>query len=283
LEADGPRNPLAQVFSRSMAVEVLQVIALHVAERPGMVTGREGSTETRGVAAAFAAMVAQDQSGLVRAQDWRGLLAKLLDLVAQNPGALIGVNPEDDPSSFVSVRLVGKLLQHAAAELAQPAAAGRARLMGARLTAMIEVTLAAAANNVIGALRDPEKERLHFKAFEDFLVRLSTLAAGQDVTLRMSAADVQHVYQWFIALVLDHGPDAVITDDDIRLVIRGAQSQVAALHPVTDARASGATGAGGGSDEAPGLDTRPEPPPSPEDTAAPAPADPPSSPPETQP
>jgi hypothetical protein len=254
-------NPLSQVFNRGMAVEVLQVIALHVAQRPGMVTGPDGSTETRGVAAAFATMVAQDQSGLLRAQDWRGLLGKLLDLTAQNPGALIGIDPAESPSSYVSVRLVSRLLSHAASELAQPPGAGRPRLMGARLAEMIAVTLAAAANNVIGGLRDQAAQDAHFAAFEAFLKRLSDAAAGEDVTLRMSAADVQHVYQWFVALVLDRGPQAVITDDDIRTVIRGAQEEVAAFRPPV-APAGGPNLSQSPEDgedaDAPALDDRPE-------------------------
>jgi hypothetical protein len=258
IDPDRTANPMGRIFTRSQAVEILQILAHHIMERPAMITGPRGSAHTRTMVTAFAQMISADETGLLRAQDWRRLLSRFLTLCAENPAALIRVDPAAGPHEHVSVALVRTLLQHAAADLSS----GRPRLFGARLASMIDATLTAVATNVLTALDEP-RQAAHLEAFTNFLTQLSVTAVGEDRSLRMSAADVAHVYAWFIAKVIEDGGE--ITPEELAPIIRDARRHVDVLaEPAVDPAARPED------DVAPGDDTDPARPESP--VAAPEPS-----------
>jgi hypothetical protein len=222
-------NPFAKLADRNFTVDLLRIVASHVARTPGMVTGGQARPEVASFAKAIAQMIAQDTRGLLHADDWRNLIAEVCTLAAANPGALFAIRADTPPDQQIAVSLTSAFFKHAAARFADddPRAKGRL-LFGETLRDALGATLHAAASV---SLR-PQDVTASARAMTDFIARLEVLAQSEDRSLRMGAGEWRYVYRQFIAAILTQGDPATISDDQIRAVLLGLEPRVA--HPAPE-------------------------------------------------
>lgn len=213
------RNAIERLFSPDQAVDLLRVIALRVAETPGMLVGQGASEEVRNIVAGVAHALAEDTAGLLDGEDWRAVLGAALELAAENPGALFSIKTTAAPEHQVATALIAGVLRSAAANMkdarGQIARGPGSILFGRTLREAIAATLKGAASNLL-TLANPiegheDRSRLdaHVSALEQFIAMLLELAKGGDRALRMSAAEWLYVYRTFVAHVIMYGPAAL--------------------------------------------------------------------------
>jgi hypothetical protein len=209
---------VSSAFDRGFAIDVLKIIATHVAQTPGMVVGGKPRPEVASFAKAIALLIAEDRSGLLTTHDWRTIIATACDLAARNPGALFAIDADSGPDQQIAVTLIARIFTHAGARFQADSARQQGRLLfGATLRDAVTTTLEAAASVVLR----PKDAATHAEALTAFVARLEALAASEDRTLRMGAGEWNHVFRHFAAAILTHGDAAAITDDEIRAVLLG--------------------------------------------------------------
>ena len=207
------QNPFERLFHREQAVDVLRIIATHVARTPAMAVGDGANAEVRNIAVGVAQMLADDSAGLLDGDDWRAVVARMMELAALNPGALFSINETARPESQVAVALIRGVLARAADNMAAGRAPG-AILFGETLREALMATLAAGTSNLLTLIDadagHEEVDRLagHVGALEGFIQHLLDLAGGEAPDFRMSASEWLYVYRYFVAHVIAEGPNA---------------------------------------------------------------------------
>lgn len=221
--------PFAKLADRTFTIDLLRIVASHVARTPGMVAGGKARPEVASFAKAIAQMIAEDTRGLLHAEDWRKLVGEVCTLAAANPGALFAIRADAPPDQQIAVSLTSAFFKHAATRFSadDPRAQGRL-LFGETLRDALTATLHAAAS----VSMRPQDVPASAKAMTDFITRLEALAQSEDRGLRMGASEWRYVYRHFIAAILTRGDAAAISNDQIRAVLLGLEPRVA--HPAPE-------------------------------------------------
>ena len=198
-----------RLFSRDQAVDVVKVMATHIAATPQMLTGKGANEEVRHIAQAVASMVASDDIKLLGAEDWRILIAEMMRAATRNPGVLFGMKEVDKVEEQLGVALFTHVLGKARTSMLEtPRAPGKV-LFGETLREALVATLQAANGNLRESFQaDAAGETGHMRALGKFIDDLNAYAVSKDPNYAMTADEWLHVYKFFIAHVLEHGENA---------------------------------------------------------------------------
>ncbi|MFZ4602225.1 MAG: hypothetical protein ACOYM8_07190 [Caulobacterales bacterium] len=218
------RDLFQGVFDRELAIDILKLTADHIAKTPAMVTGTGVSEEATSLATGLAKLVAEDQTSLLHAEDWRKVIAASLDLAARNPKALFGASATPSPETETGLALARMLFATANEQFRLAPRTSGSVMFGATLRDALVTTFQASATVVLG-LQSPQEQQSRITALGDFVRRLNAAAAGPDETMRMGADEWLYVYRRFAAHLLDKGAAATISDDMIRDTLMGLDAR----------------------------------------------------------
>ncbi len=214
-------DALGDVFTKSQAIDVLQLMASHVARSPHMIVREGGNPVIAALAENIAAAVASDNTGLLNGEHWRGIVAVALDTALQNPGRLFGLNA-DGAGQSIALTLIRQVLGTARDTMSgAPGAPGQV-LFGETLAEALRVTLFAAGSGALSVINDEAVRARHVEAVGDLMRRVNGLAGSNDARKVVGARDWLEIYSFYIAHVLENGPDAVsaLSDDVLLSVLK---------------------------------------------------------------
>lgn len=200
-----------RMFSREQAVGIVKVIARHVSATPHMITGKDANPEAANIARVAAAAIASDSTGLLHAEDWRRVISAMLGVAAANPGVLFSVDVEDGYANQLGLTLIQHVLLKAQTSMqGNPRQAGRV-LFGETLREALIATVQAATGNLRDSVmtQTASGERSHVSALGQFIDQLNGFATSGDSELAMNADDWLHVYKYFLAHILEKGPEGL--------------------------------------------------------------------------
>lgn len=220
-------NLFADVFTRSQAMDVLKLMAEHVARSPGAFIGGSDSPVVRAMAETVASAIAEDKDGLLTGGDWQGVIALALDAALDNPGTLFSLNPADGPADSVALILIRQMLGHARTNMARPANANGRVMFGRTLREAITVTLSAASTGILNTFMSRADMLDHLAAVDALVERLNGLAASPDRALVIGSREWLDIYTYYIAHALETGRAGIDTLSDAQLlaVLRGTGLQ----------------------------------------------------------
>lgn len=217
-ETDMGGSPLAGVLSRAQAVDVLRILATHVARAPDAMLGEQTNPVIRNMAEAVAQAIASDTDGLLTGEDWREVIALAFDAALLNPGTLFSLDPGDGPGDSLALVLIRQMLATARENMgAEPAISGRI-LFGATLREAIKVTLLAASNGILSTFRNRADMLDHLGAVDLLAARLNQLATSHDRQLVIGAQEWLEIYTYYIAHALETGRAGIEGLSDTQLV-----------------------------------------------------------------
>ena len=212
-------------FSRQQALEVIRILANHIASTPRMVTGEGANPEVKNIARSVATLLAQDEQGLLKSDDWRKILSVMMRSASRNPGVLFSLD-DGAVSDQLAVKLVSHVLRRASASMQGPSETGKV-MFGETLREALVATLQAANLNLARAVADlgqAADDPSHLSELEAFIDRLNHYASqSEDPELALSADDWVHLFKFYIAHILEKGPGAVeeIGDEQIKAALKG--------------------------------------------------------------
>ncbi len=224
---DDPKGLFARVFSREQAVGVVKIIATHVASTPHMVTGEDANIEAMNIAQVAAAAIASDTSGLLMADDWRRVISAMLGAAASNPGVLFSIDEGDGYHNQLSLVLIQHVMMKASESMQSTSRVQGRILFGETLREALVATVQAATANLRASVmtRTETGDRSHVSALGDFIDLISSYAHGDQPQLAMTADDWLHVYKYFLAHILEKGPEG-LRDVTPEAVVEALQSDV---------------------------------------------------------
>ena len=209
----GDRDMFANLFSRSEALDVLQIVMEHVAQSPSLSFGKNTNRAAKSVASTLATAIATDKAGLLSGSDWRSIMVVALRTELKNPGSLLS-DPSggEEPQRTVAVKLVKRLID---ASLKSKAPGGV--MFGETLSEAIRATLHAAGAGALAAFENDADFDTHLTGLDTLVARLNTLASSRSATNAISADDWVTIYTHFLAHALASGANAFddVTDDDL--------------------------------------------------------------------
>lgn len=212
------RSAFADVFSRAQAVDVLQIMARHVAQSPDAMLGEGTNPVICNMAEAVAQAIASDTDGLLSSGDWRELIALAFDVALVNPGSLFSLDPGDGPGDAVALVLIRQMLSTARGNMAaDPTRPGRV-LFGATLREAIKVTLLAASNGILSTFQNRAEMLDHLGAVDALANRLNALAAAEDRQLVIGAQEWLEIYAYYVAHALETGRAGIDALSNTQLV-----------------------------------------------------------------
>ena len=227
-------NPFSRVFSRDQTIEIVRILATQAAKSPEMLglNSKDHKNELYGIAQAVAAFMANPNTKLASADDWRAVIAVAVEEAARNPGALFKIDPTPTPEQHLAYALVTMMLAHAAAALRAPAGGGDPTssrrlgsvLFGSTLTEAISITFRAAANNARALLVEPTPltagQKTHLTALSDFVGELQKYADAQKG--RIGAAEWLWLFRYYVAEVIEEGPNLNVSAADFEKALKTA-------------------------------------------------------------
>ncbi len=231
-EASGQRPQadfLASLFSRGQAVDLLKIMAEHVARSPDLVVSQSTNPQVRAMAESVARAIAEDETGLLTGEHWRNIFAVAFETALRNPGALFSLAPGEGAGDNIAFALISRLLASARDAMRSPSGTPGRLLFGETLSGAIRVTLAAAGNGVLTGLSSPTERAGHLAAIDALVTRLNGLAASQQRSLRIGAEEWLEIYAFYIAHALQVGGEGLstsqISDDQLLAVVRNLPGQ----------------------------------------------------------
>lgn len=208
-----PGSPLER-FSPRMAVDLLRIIAEHVARGPHFLIGKDASPAAEGLARAVAEIIACDDTGLMTPEDWRRVIAALLQAALENPGALLGEGPNADIARVLTIRMI----RHARANFERPADRPGRILFGATLREALIMTFDAASTGLLDTFATPEALNAHLQGIDLLVQRLNDLVVSEERTLRIGSRDWLRIYRFYVAAALEGGEAAILNISDTEFV-----------------------------------------------------------------
>ncbi|HAD87814.1 MAG TPA: hypothetical protein DCG48_10665 [Rhodospirillaceae bacterium] len=149
-------DALGMIFTKEQLKELGRVFLTEVSKNPGMVVGRIGgsgstgaarSKELQNVVVAVTSAMAEDKNLLLTADDWKQLAAVAMAEVADNPGALVGLD-EDVAGDALLAQLMSRIIAAASTGVEKGKREAGAVAFGTTLRETISVTIRAASNNL---------------------------------------------------------------------------------------------------------------------------------------
>lgn len=207
-------NLLTTVFSRPQMIDVMQIMAKHVARSPHHFISDNTNPQVVAMAEAVAQAISEDTSGLLHGDDWKEIITVAMDVARKNPGRLFSLK-SDDPADSVALLLISRMLKTAREGMANSSSDRPWLLFGETLSEAIRITLTASASGALSLIRDPEQLQGHLNEVAELATRLNTLAQNDDPTKAISAADWLSIFAFYIPHVIETGPGALdaLTDD----------------------------------------------------------------------
>ncbi|MBX2854703.1 MAG: hypothetical protein KTR21_06935 [Rhodobacteraceae bacterium] len=209
----GDQNLFANLFSRSEALDVLQIVMEHVAQSPNLSFGMNANRAAKSVASTLATAIATDKAGLLSGSDWRSILVVAMRTELKNPGSLLSDTSEGkEPERTVAVKLIKRLID---ASLKSKAPGGV--MFGETLSEAIRATLHAAGAGALSAFENDADFDNHLTGLDTLVARLNSLAASRNAATAISADDWVTIYTHFLAHGLAAGAGAFdeVSDDDL--------------------------------------------------------------------
>ena len=218
-------NLFDNLFSRDQALDIVKIMATHIASTPQMITGSNANPEVVNIARAVAQAVAADEMKLMGAQDWRSLISVMMNSAAKNPGVLFGLDGNDDFGEQLATTLITHVLGKAQASMAVEGRAPGRVLFGETLREALVATVQAANVNLKSSIMSTASDgtRSHISALGDFIDQINGYALQtDDPQLSMTADEWLHVYKFFVAHILEngHAATAQIKPEHIKAVLR---------------------------------------------------------------
>lgn len=215
-------NLLASVFSRPQLVDVMQIMARHVARSPHLFISETANPQVVSMAEAVAQAIAEDSSGLLTGRDWTDIITVAMDVALRNPGRLFSLG-SGDPGDSVALVVISRILKTARDDMANAPGDRPWLLFGETLSEAIRVTLTASASGALMLIRDPALQDQHIEEVALLAQRLNQLAGSDDPHKVIGAADWLSIYTCFIAHTLENGPGTVasITDEALLSALSG--------------------------------------------------------------
>lgn len=204
---------LSTVFSRPQLVDLMQILAGHIAKSPHHFISEDANPQVIAMAEAVAQAIAEDSTKLLTGGDWTQIITIAMDVALKNPGRLFSLD-SDDPGSSIALMLISSILTTAREGMATSNAGNPAVLFGETLSEAIRITLTASASTALSLIRDPQTLEAHIGEVSKLAGRLNTLAGTDDPQKVISAADWLAIYAFYIAEVLEKGPGVVYTLTD---------------------------------------------------------------------
>ncbi len=218
---------LQQLFTREQAVDLVKVMAGHIASHPHMATGRSANSEVKEIARITAQAISSDELGLLNAHDWRSVVSVMTLTAARNPGVLFSVNAEDSMGHEFGLVLIQQVLLKAGELMQSEGRVTGSVLFGETLREAIKVTIKAANANLVRAIENKatEDQKAHIQEVGLFIEKLHSMSLSEDPSTTMNADEWLFVFKYFISHILENGVGAV---DEIQ-----AEDIIAALKTET--------------------------------------------------
>ena len=213
---------LSSVFSREQVVEVMQIMASHIARSPHHFISDDANPQVVAIAEAIASAIAEDSTNLLTGDHWQEIIFIAMDAGLRNPGRLFSLD-DDTPESSIALALIAEMLGAARTGMAQARADTGQLLFGDTLSEAIRVTLTAAASGTLAVIRDEAQRTAHIGAVAALMTRLNRLAGSDDPERVIGAADWLSIFTYYVAHVMESGPDSLsqITDGDLLNALAG--------------------------------------------------------------
>ncbi len=208
---------LSRLFSRDQALDLIKIMAGHIAAAPHMATGGEANSEVQLIARAAAQAVASDEFGLLNSSDWRVVIGAMTESAAKNPGVLFSVSAEDGLQHQLGLALIQNVLFSAADSFQNSPRELGGILFGETLREALLATLNAANANLASSILSGGEDDVnkHIAGLGLFIEQLNKHATTGSAETAMNADDWLHVYKYYIAHVLERGPDVVAEIDSV--------------------------------------------------------------------
>jgi hypothetical protein len=229
---------LEKVFTTEKFTELARVFLVQVAATPGMIVGTHAgpggekafSVELKRIVSAVAAAMAADEHLLLTADDWIVIAGVAVEEAAANPGALVGLDPEDTGEAVLT-GLLATVLTVASQTITTITEGGRKRvvraagdaLFGETLKDALVLTIRAATSN-IKAVADPASEEA-LKQLVQWLTEETKRRAGGGAMAegeRLGSKDWLLLYRHFLPQVFSDKAFAVPTPAEVERILRGA-------------------------------------------------------------
>lgn len=208
---------LETVFSRPQLIDVMQILASHIAKSPHHFISDDTNPQVVAIAEAVALAISEDESGLLSGSDWTEILTIAMDVALKNPGRLFSLT-SDDPKQSVALALISRILKSARDGMNAQTAGNPAVLFGQTLSEAIRITLTASASSALSLIRDPAVLESHLDEVTKLAARLNTLAGSDDPQKVISADDWIAIYGFYIVNILENGPGYVDDLSDEKLL-----------------------------------------------------------------
>ena len=208
---------LSDVFSKAQIVDVMQIMARHVAKSPHHFISEDRNPQVVAMAEAVAQAIAEDETGLLTGADWHSIIAVAMDVALKNPGRLFSLE-SNNPEDAVALVLISRLLKTSRDGIKSLPPGTTWLMFGETLSKAIRITLTAAASGALSLIKDPTKREAHLNEVSVLAGRLNKLAGSDDPEKAISADDWLAIYAFYIAHVLEKGPGTLNKLSDAELL-----------------------------------------------------------------
>jgi hypothetical protein len=223
LEKKGNPTALARVFSKDQALDIMKIMSAHIAASPHMLTGRGANSEVSNLARISAEAIASDDYNLLGSDDWKKIIGVMFESAAQNPGVLFNLTSDGDASKDIALDLISIVLKSAGQQFEAGNNEGQV-LFGDTLREVLVATLQAANRNLSDKLKTQTDEEwhTHIDSLGDYITRINAHSWSDNPLTTMNANEWVHVFKFYIAHILEQGPDAIqnIDAEAILLALR---------------------------------------------------------------
>ena len=210
-------NLLSDVFSKAQIVDVMQIMARHVAKSPHHFISEDRNPQVVAMAEAVAQAIAEDETGLLTGADWHSIIAVAMDVALKNPGRLFSLE-SNNAEDAVTLVLISRLLKTSRDGIKSLPPGTTWLMFGETLSKAIRITLTAAASGALSLIKDPTKREAHLNEVSVLAGRLNKLASSDDPEKAISADDWLAIYAFYIAHVLEKGPGTLNKLSDAELL-----------------------------------------------------------------
>lgn len=217
----GDDNALSRVFSRSGAVDVVQILASHVAKSPHLLVGKNGNPQIVALAQSVAQAIEADTTGLLGEDQWRNILSMVLDAALANPGRLFSLDPAASAKDSIALDVITTLLGVARESLVAGKTPGAGDILfGETLGRVIEIAISAASSGVLALAKKEGKLVERLTQLADLCRRLNRLAKETDPEKIISSVDWVAIFEAFVSDMLATGkPSLSGLADDVLLAV----------------------------------------------------------------
>ena len=215
-------NALSRVFSRSGALEIVQLLASHVAKSPHLLVDKDSSPQIKALAQAVARAIEADTTGLLSEDQWRMILVMVLDAALANPGRLFSLDPAASATDSIALQIINTLLDVARKSLEGRTPGFGDVMFGETLGRIIEIAIAAASSGALALAKKEGKLLERLNQLVELCRRLNTLARETDPEKIISSVDWLAIFEAYAPGLLTTGKLSIsdLADDVLLAVLK---------------------------------------------------------------